>query len=219
LSILVLSFYAPLPIFIGGGRVRCLGLSMKFGRYTAHRRIQHACGARQQDSSCPILSFGLPHSVPDAAPGPFQPGVGLPRRSRGSPGDLGTVEWGNAVHVHEPSGISVRIWAVVLQLCFSRTGREGRTDRTCGRVYLWGASRTRVGKSHDSKLETTWWRHLETAVPKLVQIRQNQVPATHCTSSSYLLRSSPQLLVQLRRRIAAIKARNPRLLRKQTQHH
>ena len=142
--------------FIGGGRVRCLGLSMKFGRYTAHRRIQHACGARQQDSSCPILSFGLPHSVPDAAPGPFQPGVGLPRRSRGSPGDLGTVEWGNAVHVHEPSGISVRIlFEGSLRLIVVRDG-EGRTDRPCRRVDAWGSEPHDDGNQHASSFELRW---------------------------------------------------------------
>ena len=54
-------------------------------------------------------------------------------------------------------------------------------------------------------------------------IGQNQLtaqePATDCTSSSYHLRSFPKLLVQLRRRIAAIKGANPRHPQKQLQHH
>ena len=71
--------------------MRRLGLSMKFGRYTAHRRTQHASGARQQDPSptCPILSFGLPHSVPDARAVPSNPEPGCRADHGAAPAILG----------------------------------------------------------------------------------------------------------------------------------
>ena len=153
------------------------------------------------------------------ARGPFQPGGGLPRRSRGSPGDLGTVECGNAVHVREPSGISVRILCDCSFGAHRRTAREGHTKRPCGRVDMWGSEPHAMTETNTLRVSSAGVSTKKLDTPSFSQIGQNQAPATHRSSSSYHLRSSPQLLVQLRRRIAAIKAGNPRLLRKQTQHH
>ena len=98
-----------------------------------------------------------------------------------------------------------------------RTAREGHTKRPCGRVDVWGSEPP--ARMTETTPMCVAANSLTGRRLKLLQIRQNQVPATHCTSYSYHLRSFPQLLVQLRRRIAAIKARNPRHPKKQTQHH
>ena len=109
--------------------------------------------SRTLSPTCPTLCMWLRCFASGHARGPFQPGVGLPRRSRGSPGDLGTVEWGNAVHVHEPSGISVRILVEGSPGAHRRTRREGRTYRTCGRVDTWGSEPHDDGNQHASSFE------------------------------------------------------------------
>ena len=82
------------------------------------------------------LRFGwrFLHSVPDAARGTLQPGVEL----QGSIGRLplggGTLTEENFVHVHEPSGISVRILMEGSPGAHRRTAREGRKKRPCGRL-------------------------------------------------------------------------------------
>ena len=129
--LLVRSFYSfAIFISIGGGCVRRLGLSMKFGRYTAHRRIQHACGARQQDPSpiCPTLSFGASSFGSGRPRGTFQLGVEL----RGSIGRLPLVSRAvtreNFVPHRQASGISVRILVrAPLGLIVVRDGRAVRT--------------------------------------------------------------------------------------------
>ena len=93
---------APFAIFlIGGGRVRRLGLSVKFGRYTAHRRIQRP---RRGSPAGPFAH--LPHPfvwcfVPFASgrrARSLQLGVGLPKH-RGLPRRSGECQMGrNAVH-------------------------------------------------------------------------------------------------------------------------
>ena len=150
-----------LSLSAAGARGVFQGLSMKFGRYTAHRRIQHASGARHQDPSpiCLTLSFGASSFGSGRARGTLQLGVGLPRRSRGSPGDLGTVEWGNAVHVHEPSGISVRNLGEGSVGAHDRTAREGHTKRPCGRFHVSRASRTWETESqHATIIVRLMWR-------------------------------------------------------------
>ena len=205
---------------VSAAGVRRLGLSMKFGRYTAHRRIQHACGARQQDSFAHLphpFVCGFVASLPDAARGPFQSGVGLPRDHGAAPAILGLSNGEMPSIGHEPSGISVRILVEGSPGAHRRTAREGHAKRPCGRVDVWGS------EPHARMTETTpdlvprW--HSFSTTPILLQIGQNQVPATHRTSSSYHPRAPPQPYVQYPGTSAAIKARNPRLLRKQTQHH
>ena len=172
--------------------------------------------SRTLSPTCPTLCMWLRCFASGHARGPFQPGVGLPRRSRGSPGDLETVEWGNAVHFHEPSGISVRILVEGSQSPMAlRDGRGVQSapadESTCGR-----AARANYGKTH-----VTWCCRgapRRDAI-KLVQIGQNQAAATHRNRYFYDLRSSPQLHVQFPGTSAAIKARNPRHPQKQLQHH
>ena len=200
--------------------MRRLRLSMKFGRYTAHRRIQHASGLASRTLSpicrTPLYVASLFRFRTAARYAPTRSRAaaqitGQPRRSW-------TVEWGNAVHVHEPSGISVRIlvegslWG---SSSYETGGPYGPALRTIPRLRSEPHARmtesTPDSKPHQQtkRQQTIFWS----------QIGQNQAPATHCTSSSYHLRSSPQLLVQLRRRIAAIKGANPRHPQKQLQHH
>ena len=192
---------------------------MKFGRYTAHRRTQHASGARQQDPSptCPTLLFGASSFGSGWPRGTLQLGAGLPRSIGRLPLGVGTLTEENFVHVREPSGISVRILVEGSPGAHRRTAREGRTRRPCGRVDVWErAARANYGKTH-----VTWCCR---GAPgrdaiKLVQIGQNQAAATHRNRYFYDLRSSPQLHVQFPGTSAAIKARNPRHPQKQLQHH
>ena len=107
----------------------------------------------------PTHSFGASSFGSGRPRGTLQPGVGLPRRSRGSPGDLGTVEWGNAVHVHEPSGISVRNLGEGSVGAHDRTAREGHTKRPCGRFHVSRASRTWETESqHATIIVRLMWR-------------------------------------------------------------
>ena len=192
---------------------------MKFGRYTAHRRIQHACGARQQASSptCPTPLY-VASLLRFRTRARYSPGVGLPRRSRGSPGDLGTVEWGNAVRVHEPSGISVRILGEgSLSLIVVRDGSAVRTapadESTRG-----GASRTRKRQKPRSS-----------SMPRKSTVRDLLISVLTARTkpgarnAPHQLRLPSQLPIAAPRaissRVRSDKGAQSNLLRKQTQHH
>ena len=125
---------------------------MKFGRYTAHRRIQHASGARQQDPFAHVphplyvaslLRFRTPRAVPS------NPESGCQAVHGAAPAILGLSNGEMPSIGHEPSGISVRILVEGSPGAHRRTAREGRTRRPCGRVDVWGS------EPHARMTETT----------------------------------------------------------------
>ena len=174
-----------LSLSAAGARGVFQGLSMKFGRYTAHRRIQHASGARQQDHFA-----HLPHPLSVASLPRFRTRArSLPTRSRaaaqitGQPRRSWTVEWGNAVHVHEPSGISVRIlvegslWG---SSSYETGGAYGPALRTIPRLR--SEPHARMTESQHAHLCLRGRPHRRRLIIVCVEIGQNQLPKPHRTS-------------------------------------
>ena len=172
--------------------VRAGAPAVKFGRRAA------PCGSLRPERfrgspaglfrpSAPPFCMWLRCFASRRARGPFQPGVGLPRRSRGSPGDLGTVKWGNAVHVHEPSGISVRKfwWRAPLGLIVVRHGRGMQSAPADD-----STSQERAARANDGKALPLAWRD-DTILSYLAFCYQNStrcpystVPATSTISGA-----------------------------------
>jgi hypothetical protein len=176
-------------------RLSCFGNCGRQGskgqaaRAASHGHGEQSSGARQQDSSptCPTLSFGASSFGSGRPRGPSQPGVGLqgsigrlPRRSR-------AVTRENFVHVHEPSGISVRKfwWRAPLGLIVVRHGRGMQSAPADD-----STSQERAARANDGKALPLAWRD-DTILSYLAFCYQNStrcpystVPATSTISGA-----------------------------------
>ena len=91
---------------------------------------------------------GFVASLPDARAVPSNPEPGCRADHGAAPAILGLSNEEIPSHVHEPSGISVRILVEGSPGAHRRTGREGHPKRPCGRFHVSGASRTRECRNH-----------------------------------------------------------------------
>ena len=232
LSILeVRSFYAPFAIFIGirGGRVRragCLGSAEPVHGTSPHPSTLAGSASAILSPTCPTLAVcGFALRASGRACGPFQPGDQSCRAAHGraAPSVSGpSPEKTFAVHVHEPSGISKLGFEGRAPLAHRRTGTEGRTAAPADEVYVWRRRAARARAMTETTCHQTCVvprRHsFRLRRPSYCRLGQNQAARNAPYQLQLPSQGPPQPYVQFPAS-AAIKARNPRLLRKQTQHH